>query len=251
MTDLNGQVALITGAGAGIGCAMVAAFVAAGARVFAVDRSGEALEALRAGVATPEALDTLEADVTDPAAIAAMLAGAQARFGPVDIVCNNAGILDRMMPLDETDDAMWGRVLGVNLTAPMRLTRAALPDMLARGRGVFVNTCSIASFQGGRGGVSYTVSKHGLLGLTRAVAATYGARGIRCNAIAPGSVKTDLAAGAPPSDAGWELRKKGLATRPPQAGGDDIAPVALFLASEDARYLNGALIVADAGWTVY
>ncbi|MBS7540055.1 SDR family NAD(P)-dependent oxidoreductase [Ancylobacter lacus] len=251
MTSLEGQVALITGAGSGIGRAMAVAFLAAGARVLAVDRLAEGLEGLASSVRAPESLALHHADLTDPVAIRGILAAAETRFGPVDVVCNNAGMLDRMMPLDETDDPLWEQVMAVNLTAPMRLTRAALPAMLARGRGVFVNTASIASFQGGRGGVSYTVSKHGLLGLTRAVAAAYGAQGIRCNAVAPGSVKTSLAAGAPPSEAGWELRQKGLATRPPQAEAGDIAPVAVFLASPEARYLNGALIVADAGWTVY
>ncbi len=251
MTTLDGQVTLITGAGSGIGRAMAAAFVAAGARVLAVDRAAEGLAALAEAVAAPESLAVHRADLTEPAAIGAMLAAAEARFGPVEVVCNNAGLLDRMMPLDETDDALWEQIMAVNLTAPMRLTRAALPAMLARGRGVFVNTASIASVQGGRGGFSYTVSKHGLLGLTRAVATAYGAQGIRCNAVAPGSVKTSLAAGAPPSEAGWALRQKGLATRPPQAEPEDIAPVAVFLASSEARYLNGALIVADAGWTVY
>lgn len=251
MTTLDGRVTLITGAGAGIGRAMTEAFIAAGARVLAVDRSAEALAATAEAVGAPDDLATHLADVTERAAAEAMLAAAERRFGPVEVVCNNAGILDRMMPLDETTDEMWERVMGINLTSPMRLTRAALPKMLERGSGCFINTCSIASFQGGRGGFSYTVSKHGMLGLTRAVATAYGERGIRCNGIAPGSVKTAIAAGAEPSAAGWELRKKGLATRPPPAEAAEIAPVAVFLASDAARYLNGALVVADAGWTVY
>ncbi|MFK8250631.1 SDR family NAD(P)-dependent oxidoreductase [Ancylobacter terrae] len=251
MSSLDGSVTLITGGGSGIGLALVDAFLAAGARVVAVDASAERLAALADRIGAPEALATIATDITDPDAPQAMLAGAAARFGPADIICNNAGILDRMAPLDETDDGLWEHVLAVNLTAPLRLTRAALPAMLARGQGIFVNTASIASFQGGRAGLSYTVTKHGLLGLTRSVAAAYGARGIRCNAVAPGSVKTAIAAGVEPSAAGWELRGKGLATRPPQADPGDIAPVAVFLASEGARYLNGALIVADAGWTVY
>lgn len=251
MTTLDGRVTLITGAGSGIGRAMAEAFVAAGARVFAVDRSADALAAAAEALGTPESLATHLADVTEQAAVDGMLAAAERRFGPIEVICNNAGILDRMMPLDETTDEMWERVMQINLTSPMRVTRAALPKMLERGAGCFINTCSIASFQGGRGGVSYTVSKHGMLGLTRAVAASYGERGIRCNAIAPGSVKTNIAAGAEPSAAGWKLRKKGLATRPPQADAADIAPVAAFLASDAARYINGALVVADAGWTIY
>ncbi|MQT14750.1 SDR family oxidoreductase [Rhizobiales bacterium Sp-1] len=251
MTDLGGRLAIITGAGSGIGRAMSAAFVAAGARVFAVDLSAERLAETAALIDAPDAFATHVADVSQAGPIDAMMEAAEARFGPVEIVCNNAGVLDRMMPADEIPLALWDRVVAVNLTGPFLVTQAALPGMLARGRGVFVNTCSIASFQGGRGGVAYTASKHGILGLTRAVAATYGDRGIRCNGIAPGSVKTELAAGAEPSAAGWALRQKGLATRPPQAGADDIAPTAVFLASDAAHYVNGACLVCDAGWTVY
>ncbi|HSI40907.1 MAG TPA: SDR family oxidoreductase [Xanthobacteraceae bacterium] len=251
MPSLDGRVTIITGAASGIGRAMSEAFVAAGARVFAVDLSAQSLAAAAEAIAAPDSFATHRADVTDPAAIGTLLDAAEQRFGPVEVICNNAGILDRMMPLDETSDELWERVMAVNLTAPMRLTRAALPRMLERGRGIFVNTCSVSSFLGGRGGFTYTVSKHGIAGLTRAVAAAYGERGIRCNGIAPGSVKTNIAVGAEPSPAGWALRTKGLTTRPPQANGEDIAPVAVFLASDEARYMNGALVVADAGWTIY
>ncbi|KAA6488604.1 SDR family oxidoreductase [Agrobacterium sp. SHOUNA12C] len=251
MTRLDGKVAIITGAGSGIGRAMAQAFVTAGARVFAADLSAERLEETAAIIDAPESFATHVADVSKPEPIAGMLAAVEARFGPPEVVCNNAGVLDRMAPVDETDDALWQHVLDVNLTGPFLVTRAVLSGMLQRGAGIFVNTCSIASFQGGRAGFAYTATKHGVLGLTRSVAAAYGDRGIRCNGIAPGSVKTNIASGSEPSPSGWELRKKGLPTRPPQATGDDIAPVAVFLASEDAAYINGACIVADAGWTVY
>lgn len=251
MADLNGRVTIITGAGSGIGRSLVKAFVEAGARVFAVDMSGERLAETAEAVGAPEALATHVADVSDKGPIKAMLAAAAERFGPVEVICNNAGILDRMMPPDEISDELWDRVLAVNLTGPFLVTRAALPGMIERGGGIFVNTCSIASFLGGRGGVAYTATKHGILGLTRAVAATYGDKGIRCNGIAPGSVKTNIATGSEPSATGWALRQKGLATRPPQADPDDIAPTAVFLASDEARYVNGACLVVDAGWSAY
>ncbi|MBH0238791.1 SDR family NAD(P)-dependent oxidoreductase [Methylobrevis albus] len=251
MPDLDGRVTIITGAGSGIGRAMTEAFVAAGARVFAVDLSAERLAETADAIAAPDALKTHVANVAVEGPIVGMLEACAAAFGPVEVICNNAGILDRMAPVTETDDALWQKVLDVNLTGPFLVTRAALPAMLERGSGIFVNTCSIASFLGGRAGFAYTATKHGILGLTRAVAAEYGDRGIRCNGIAPGSVKTNISLDMNISDAGMALRQKGLATRPPQATGADMAPVAVFLASEAAHYINGTCIVADAGWTAY
>jgi NAD(P)-dependent dehydrogenase (short-subunit alcohol dehydrogenase family) len=248
--SLEGRVAAISGAGSGIGRALTIHFARAGATVLAVDLDEARVEEVAREAEVGRVLP-LGADVSTEEGVRLMIDRTVASFGGLDILCNNAGILDRMMPLLETTDEMWERVMRVNLSGPFRACRAALPIMLRQGRGVIINTGSISSFLGGRGGLSYTVSKHGIAGLTRAIATTYGDRGIRCNAIMPGSVKTNIAAGAEPSAEGWELRKKGLATRPEQATPDDIAPIVVFLASDDSRYVNGAGIVADAGWTIY
>lgn len=252
MRSLEGRAAAISGAGSGIGRALALHFARAGAAVLAVDLDeARAREVALEAVAEGGQVLPLSADVSTEEGVRLMIDCTVSSFGSLDILCNNAGILDRMMAILETTDEMWERVMRINLSGPFRACRAALPLMLRQGRGVIINTGSISSFLGGRGGVSYTVSKHGIAGLTRAIATTYGDRGIRCNAIMPGSVKTNIAAGAEPSAEGWELRKKGLATRPEQATPDDIAPVAVFLASDDSRYVNGAGIVADAGWTIY
>ena len=251
MGSLDGRTAIVTGGGAGIGRAMAQAFVAAGARVLAVDVSSERLAETAAVVNADDSLACYVADITDEAAVQDMLADAERRFGQLDIICNNAGIADQMMTIEETSDKLWERVMAVNATAPFRICRAAVPRMVKAGGGVFVNTCSIASVQGGRGGFAYTASKHAILGLTRSIAVTYGDKGIRCNGIAPGSVKTDITSGMELSAVGLKLRERGLFTRPPQAEASDIAPIAVFLASDESRYINGACIVADSGWTAY
>jgi NAD(P)-dependent dehydrogenase (short-subunit alcohol dehydrogenase family) len=229
---------------------MSVAFVAAGAGVVAVDIRQEALDETVSLLDHATALPVV-ADAASEEGVQLMLASACRRFGRVDVLCNNAGILDRMAPLHETTDELWEHVLAVNLTGPFRACRAVLPMMLAQGGGVIVNTASISGFLGGRAGTAYTCSKHGVLGLTRAIAATYGGRGIRCNAISPGSVKTNIAVGQEVSGEGLALRQRGLTTRPIQAEPAEIAPVAVFLASDEACYLNGADIVVDAGWTIY
>ena len=252
MALLEGRVALVTGAGSGIGEAIALAYAREGARLFLADISAERVDAIvgRARAAGAEA-QGCTVDVAADASVRAMVTAAEAAFGRLDVVCNNAGILDRLMPVHDTTDAMWERVIGVNLTGAFQVCRAVLPGMLERGAGNIINTHSISSFLGGRGGAAYTVSKHGILGLTRTIAATYGDRGIRCNGISPGSVATNISTGDDWHDMGRALREKGLATRPQRAVPDDIAPVAVFLASDMAHYLNGANIVADAGWTAY
>jgi NAD(P)-dependent dehydrogenase (short-subunit alcohol dehydrogenase family) len=252
MALLDGRAALVTGAGSGIGEAIALAFAREGAQLFLADISAERLEKIMQSVrASGVEAAGCTVDVAKDASVRAMVAAAEQRFGRINVVCNNAGILDRLMPVHDTTDEMWERVIGVNLTGAFYVCRAVLPGMLERGSGNIINTHSISSFLGGRGGAAYTVSKHGILGLTRAIAATYGERGIRCNGIAPGSVQTNISTGDDWHEMGRALREKGLATRPPRAVPDEIAPVAVFLASDMSHYINGANIVADAGWTAY
>lgn len=250
--SLEGRVSVVTGAGAGIGRAIAGRLANAGSAVVIADIDPTRVDAAVAELAAGGAqVAGVVADVSKNAGADAILAKAIAAFGHVEIVCNNAGIPDRWMTLTEVTDDLWQRNIDVNMTGPFRVCRVAVPIMLEQGHGVIVNVASIAGFRGGRSGLAYTVAKHGVIGLTRAIAAEYGTAGIRCNCISPGSVVTSLSGTEGMSPKGLELREKGIVTRPPRAMPDDIAPTVAFLASDDSRYINGANIVVDAGWTAY
>ena len=246
MGRLEGKVAVITGAGSGIGLAMTRRFVEEGAQVVAGEIVETGLERLQAiAGAIP-----VQADVTRQPDVDRLVATAEG-LGRLDVVCNNAGIVDRFLPVDEMTDEVWQRVLAVNLTGPMRVSRAALPVMQRAGRGVIINIASVAGLRGAAAGAAYTASKHGLIGLTQNMAATYAGDGIRCVAIAPGGVNTGISAGGQPSPRGMALLQKILATSPRWGEAVEIANVAVFLASDEASFVNGAILPVDAGWQAF
>jgi NAD(P)-dependent dehydrogenase (short-subunit alcohol dehydrogenase family) len=236
------KVALITGAASGIGRSMARCFAAEGATVVAVDIDGDRL----AKVAEELSCEAVVADLATAEGVAAVTGRDR-----VDILCNNAGILDALTPLLEVDDAMWDRVMAINLSSPMQLTRALLPGMIERGGGVIVNTCSAASLSGGRAGCAYTAAKHGLLGLTRSVAWFYGDKNIRCNAIAPGAIQTKMHVREMPNQSGMEKYSGYFGTIPAHGSAMQVAQVALFLASDAASYVNGEVLSVDGGWNAF
>jgi NAD(P)-dependent dehydrogenase (short-subunit alcohol dehydrogenase family) len=242
---LADRVAIVTGAGSGIGAAIVRRFVDEGAFVVAADIKAESL----GRYAGADAIAPLAADVSRSADAERMVKVALDRFGKLDIVVNNAGIVDAFLPVGEVTDQVWDRVLAVNLTGPMMVSRAAIKVMLPAGGGAVVNIASVGGLVGGRAGAAYTASKHGLIGLTRNIAATYLKDRIRCNAICPGGVDTGIALGGEPSKRGYEALSRTLATNPRTAKPEEIAAVAAFLASDEASFVNGAVVVADGGWT--
>jgi NAD(P)-dependent dehydrogenase (short-subunit alcohol dehydrogenase family) len=246
MGRLEQRVAMITGAGSGIGLAMTRRFVEEGAWVVGADITDAALERLRA----LERVTPVRADVTVQADVDLLVATA-AGLGRLDILCNNAGIVDRFLPVDEVTDEVWHRVLAVNLTGPMMLCRAALPHLLQSGRGVIINIASVAGIAGARAGAAYTASKHGLIGLTMNLAATHAADGLRCVAIAPGGVNTGISLGGEPSARGYAAVQKTLAANPRVGEPVEIANLAVFLASDEARFINGTVVVADGGWLAF
>ncbi len=249
---LMDKVAVITGAGSGIGRAMAMLFAEQGASIIAADIAGNTADEVAAAIkdAGGDAV-SVTVDVVVKPDVERMIDIAVDTYGRLDILCNNAGIMDRMLPITELSDEFWERVLHVNLTAPFQTCRKVLPIMLEQGSGVILNTASMAGIFGGRAGAAYTSSKHGLIGLTKNIAWTYADQGIRCNAICPGGVETAIGLGGEPSDLGFARMQLGLGTMPRLGKPEEIASLGLMLVSPDSSFVNGAIITADGGWAAY
>ena len=248
---LQGKVALVTGAGSGMGRAMAQLFAAEGARVVVDDVLPERVEAVveEIGSSGGEAVGAV-ADVSKQEDVEKMVATAL-ELGRLDILVNNAGVMDRMTPAAEVGDELWRRVMAVNLDGPFYACRAAIPKMLEQGGGVILNIASVGGLHGGRAGAAYTASKHGLVGLTRNLAYSYAPQGIRANAICPGGVDTAIGVGGEPHQAGLQRMQLGAANMGRIGQPEEIARVALLLVSDDASYVSGAEVVVDGGWTAY
>jgi NAD(P)-dependent dehydrogenase (short-subunit alcohol dehydrogenase family) len=245
---LEDKVAIVTGAGRGIGEAIAEAFVAEGARVVVAERDADT------GAATASRLECsfIEADVTDQVSVDALIAAALDEHGRIDILVNNAGINVFHDPL-ETSDAEWQRCMSVDLEGVWRMCRAVLPAMREEKGGAIVNIASSHSFTIIPGSFPYPVAKHGLLGLTRALGIEYAAENIRVNAISPGYIETQLAldywSGFPDPQA---ERQRTYDLHPPRRIGrpQEVAMTAVFLASDEAPFINAANIVIDGGRSV-
>lgn len=249
---LQGKIAVITGAGSGIGRATANLFATEGASVVASDLNASTLEAAVGEIrAKGGKVASICGNVAVRADAEAMVDRAVAEYGKLDVLVNNAGAMDYNHGVGAVSDEAWERLLAVNLTGPMYTSRRAVQLMLAAGGGAIVNVASAAGVSGAVAGAAYTSSKHGLVGLTRNTAWMYAKKGIRCNAILPGGVGTNIVTGMDPAkwDAeGTERVRTFYASMPQILEPLDIARLALFLASDESRHVNGALISADAGW---
>ncbi len=246
------KVAVITGAASGMGLAMATRFAAEGARVVAADWHAERLDAAVTNIAADGGtIVGSQGDIADQDTAEGLVDLAVATYGRLDVLVNNAGVMDYMQGVGELADDVWRRVLGINLDGPMFTSRRAVRHMVDHGGGAIVNVASTAALHGGAAGAAYTASKHALVGLTRNTAWMYAKQGIRCNAICPGATVTNIVETMPRDrlDPGGAARVQPFAALAPaylQPG--DIAALALFLASDEARQVNGAVIPADGGW---
>ncbi len=245
------KVVVVTGAGSGIGKATAECFASEGALVVAGEIDPVRLDALVSELKTGGAeVVGVQGNVAKVEDCQRLINAAVEHFGRLDVLVNNAGIMDHFEPVAECDDATWNRVMGVNLFAHMYTMRLAIPIMLAQGGGVIVNVASAAGLGGGFAGAAYTASKHGVVGLVRNTAVMYGKQGIRCVAVCPGGVNTNISQsiGPTPSQAGYAALGPGMATMPRGGEPQELANVILFLASPEASFVNGAAVPVDGGW---
>ncbi|MET7401980.1 SDR family oxidoreductase [Dactylosporangium sp. NPDC005572] len=245
----TGRVALVTGAGSGIGQATILRLAREGARVVGCDVDAAGLEATGKLLAAERYdADLLNADITVQGDVDRVVAALPGGF--VDVLANVAGIMDYFLPVTELDDETWDRVIAVNLTGPMRLCRAVVPAMRGNGEGAIVNVSSIGGLTGSVAGTAYASAKHGLIGLTRSLAYLYGPDGIRTNAVCPGGVRTNIGRTASPrSDWAFKRFEQSFNRASRTAEPDEIAALIAWLGSAEARNVNGAVITSDGGWT--
>ncbi|HEY5224921.1 MAG TPA: SDR family NAD(P)-dependent oxidoreductase [Microbacteriaceae bacterium] len=241
-----GKTVIVTGAASGIGRATASRVAREGGRVIAVDVSAERLAEFKSSLQDAD-ITVVTGDITKQESVDAIVAAAGDR---IDALANVAGINDDFSPLHETTDAVWDRVIGVNLTGAFKLTRAVLPAMIAAGRGSVVNVASEAGIRGNASGNAYTVSKHGVVGLTKSAAFMYGPQGIRVNAVAPGGVATGIPFPPNMSEAGAARLQPFQSQIPTVATAEHLAASITFLLSDDAVNINGAILTSDGGWSV-
>ena len=243
--SLTGKKALVTGASKGIGASIAIAMAQAGADVVLVGRSQDSLSATRTAIENlGRTTETLIADVESRDQIAAAFKSIEQLN--VEIVVNNAGSISRA-PAIETSLEDWDRIIDTNLNSVFQISQLCAKSMLAKGRGRIINIASLLSFQGGINVPAYTASKHAVAGVTKALANEWGAKGVTVNAIAPGYISTDNTQ-ALRNDV--DRNTSILARIPIGRWGtpEDLAAVAVFLASPAASYINGEIITVDGGW---
>jgi 2-deoxy-D-gluconate 3-dehydrogenase len=243
--SLTGKTALVTGASKGIGASIAIAMAQAGADVVLVGRSQDSLSATRTAIENlGRTTETLIADVESRDQIAAAFKSIEQLN--VEIVVNNAGSISRA-PAIETSLEDWDRIIDINLNSVFQISQLCAKSMLAKGHGRIINIASLLSIQGGINVPAYTASKHAVAGVTKALANEWGAKGVTVNAIAPGYISTDNTQ-ALRNDV--DRNASILARIPIGRWGtpEDLAAVAVFLASPAAAYINGEIITVDGGW---
>ena len=258
MADMRfeGKSVVITGASSGLGRQISLDFAAEGATVVAVARRKDRLDQLAEQAVedgSPGQIVPYPGDVCSREVNEGMIDYAISLTGRIDVLVNNAGVLDEYLPVGEMDDDHWFQVLDTNLNGPMYAMRKAVQVMLTQeGAGNIVNVVSIGGVRGCRAGAAYTASKHALIGLTENTAAMYQPKGIRANAVCPGGISTEvMKTQRHPSAYGVTRVMTGTDTTIPAGEPKDVSSVVLFAASDEAKYMTGATIVVDGGVTCY
>ena len=252
---LKGKVAVVTGASSGMGREIAYVFAKEGAVVYAAARRLEKLEELAEKTKDFEGkIIPVSSNLINQEDAEKLIEYAYSDSGKLDILVNNAGIMDDFSGVGDVNDEMMNKVFDLNVFAPFYTSRKAVNIFLKEGKGVIVNIASIGGLYGARAGAVYTASKHALVGLTKNTGYMYAKKNIRCNAICPGAIETDIGSGQYMK----HVNQDGMNTIMANIGGNprsgspaEIAEIAVFLASDESSLINGQCLAADAGWTAF
>lgn len=245
MSRLQNKVCIITGAASGMGESEAIAFAQQGAKLIIADMNLEQANQVAEKIinAGGEAF-AFQVDVTQFDQLKQLVEFTLEKFGRIDVLLNNAGIFDKYTNSLDTTEELWDTMFAINVKAVFNLSNLVLPKMIEQGFGAIINIASIAGLVAQMGGASYTASKHAVIGYTKHLAAVYAKHGIKINAICPGTIRTPMTA-------------KMLETRPTDkipldrfGEASEVAELAIFLASDEARFMNGSCITIDGGYTI-
>ncbi|WP_079504720.1 SDR family oxidoreductase [Mesobacillus jeotgali] len=248
---LEGKVAIVTGAASGMGKAIAELYAREGAKVVVADYNLAGAEDVAAGITEKGGTaNALKVNVAELADVENMIDTALREYGTLDILVNNAGIMDGFEPVGDISDERWDQIFEVNTKGVMRAMRKAIPIFLEKEKGIIINVASTGGFSGAHAGAAYGASKHAVIGLTKNTGFMYAQKGIRCNAIAPGAVETNIGSSMKNINE-FGMSRAGLThSLTPRAGQpEEIAQAALFLASDESSFVNGRVITVDGGWT--
>lgn len=253
MGRLDNKVAIVTGAASGMGKEISKLFASEGAKVVASDINEDGARAVVDEIiANGGTAFAIQTDVSSEEAVNTLIDRTVEEYGTLDILINNAGIMDNVDPVDDVTNETWRRVFAVNVDSVMFTIRKAMPIFLEKKYGVIVNLASVGGLFGGRAGVAYTAAKHAVVGITKNVGFFHVLDGVRCNAIAPGAVETNIGASMrSPNMSGLARQAIGLDVSPRLGKASEIASAALFLASDESSFVNGTVLTVDAGWSAY
>ena len=242
---LKGKVAIITGSTSGMGITEAEVFAKEGAKVVIVGRNMVAASEIvdRIKKVGGEAI-AIKTDITKLEDIQNLYDETMKAYGKIDILVNNAGVFDKYTTLLDTSDEYWDAIYDSNVKSMFRLCKMVLPQMIERGNGIIVNVASVAGLVANKGGAAYTSSKHAVIGLTKHMSSAYAKEGIKVNAICPGTIVTPLI-----KDVVDNIPKDNVPMR--RFGQpNEVAELCLFLASDEAMFMNGAIIPIDGGYTI-